>query len=136
MTDRQRFFRRVFQVGAAYDMILGALFFFAWRPLFDALAVQPPNNGSYMHITTAYIFVQGLGYWFVSRDIVRNLDLVRLGVVYKAFYIGIAAYYLAIGQLLHAVFAWFAACDVVFLLLFISCLRWAGAAQPILNARD
>jgi len=128
MTDRESFYRKVFLVGAAYDMILGAVFFLAWRPIFEALGVQSPGHTSYLHITTAYIFVQGLGYWYVSRNIIRNLDLVRLGIVYKAIYIGLAAYYLVIGQLLHAVFAWFAVFDLVFLLLFVACLRWAASS--------
>jgi hypothetical protein len=90
MNDKQGFYKTVFLVGAAYDMILGAVFFLAWRPIFDALGVESPGHVSYLHITTAYIFVQGLGYWYVSRNIIRNLDLVRLGIVYKAIYIGLA----------------------------------------------
>lgn len=135
MGDKTGFFKTVFLVAAAYDMIIGAVFFFAWAPIFDSLDIAPPGNLSYLHITTAYVFVQGLGYWFVSRNIVRNLDLVRLGIVYKAFYIGIAAYYLAIGQLLHAVFAWFAVFDVIFLVLFVACLRQAAAVQQGQPAR-
>lgn len=134
MTDRAGFYRTVFVVGAAYDMILGAVFFLAWRPIFDALGVQPPGNTSYLHIATAYIFVQGLSYWYVSRNIVRNLDMVRVGIVYKIIYVGLAAYYLAIGQMLHAVFAWFAVFDLVFLVLFIACLRWAASSPEARTA--
>jgi len=128
MTDRTGFYKTVFLVGAAYDMILGAVFFLAWRPIFDALGIQPPGNTSYLHIATAYVFVQGLSYWYVSRNIIRNLDMVRVGIVYKAIYVGLAIYYLVIGQLLHSVFAWFAVFDFVFLLLFVACLRWAAAS--------
>jgi hypothetical protein len=128
MTDRTSFYRTVFLVGAAYDMILGALFFLVWRPIYDALGVQQPGNTAYLHIATAYIFVQGLSYWYVSRNIIRNLDMVRVGIVYKAIYVGLAAYYLVIGQLLHPVFAWFAVSDLVFLLLFVTCLRWATSS--------
>lgn len=131
MTDKQGFYRTVFLVAAAYDIILGVVFFLAWKPIFAALGVESPGHTSYLHITTAYIFVQGLGYWYVSRNIIRNLDLVRLGIVYKAIYIGLAAYYLVIGQLLHAVFAWFAVFDLVFLLLFVACLRWAAASPQL-----
>jgi hypothetical protein len=135
MTDKQGFYKAVFLVGAAYDMILGAVFFLLWRPIFDALGIESPGHPSYLHITTAYIFVQGLGYWYVSRNIIRNLDLVRLGIVYKAIYVGLAAYYLVIGQLLHAVFAWFAVFDLAFLLLFVACLRWAASSPEAQPAR-
>lgn len=130
MTDRTGFYRTVFVVGAAYDMILGAVFFLAWRPIFDTLGVLHPENTSYLHIAAAYIFVQGLSYWYVSRNIMRNLDMVRVGIVYKFIYVGLAAYYLAIGEIPHMVFAWFAVFDFAFLLIFVACLRWAEASSP------
>jgi hypothetical protein len=135
MTDKESFYRKVFLVGAAYDMILGAAFFIAWRPIYDALGIQYLGHPSYLHITTAYIFVQGLGYWYVSRNIIRNLDLVRVGIVYKAIYVGLAAYYLIIGELPHAVFAWFAVFDLIFLLLFVACMRWAASLAEAEPAR-
>jgi hypothetical protein len=129
MGDKESFYKKVFLIAAAYDLILGAAFFWAWRPVFDSLGIAYPPNASYLQIAAAYVFVQGLGYWFVYRDIVRNLDLVRLGIVYKAIYVGLAVYYVAIGELEHTVFAWFAVLDVVFLALFVACLRQAAAMR-------
>jgi hypothetical protein len=120
-----RFYRTVFWVGATYDIVLGLSFFFFWKWLFDTLGIDPPANTSYIHITSAYVFMQGLGYWFVARDMLRNVDIVILGVIYKALYIGMSVYYLAIGELLHEVFAWFAIFDLIFLVLFIAFLTRA-----------
>lgn len=119
------FYRTVFRVAALYDIVLGIGFFFFWKWLFDALGVAPPANTSYIHITAAYVFMQGLGYWFVARDMLRNVDIVKLGVIYKALYIAMSVYYLAIGELLHEVFAWFAVFDLIFLVLFIAFLTKA-----------
>ncbi len=69
--------------------------------------------------------MQGLGYWFVARDMLRNVDIVILGVIYKVLYIGMSVYYLAINELLHEVFAWFAIFDLIFLVLFIAFLTKA-----------
>ena len=131
MTDKEKFYKTVFLVGAAYDMILGAVFFLAWRPIYDALGIQYAGNLAYLHITTAYIFVQGLSYWYVSRNIIRNLDIVRVGIVYKAIYIGLAVWYLMNGQIPHVLFAWFAVFDFIFLLLFVGCLRWANSSAEV-----
>ena len=114
-----RTFRWLFLVAALYDGILGAVFFFLFRPIFERMGIELPNNTSYIHLTAGFIFVQGLGYWFVYRDMLRNMDLVKLGVVYKAIYSLVALYYLAIGQLPNAVFAWFAVCDVLFIVGFV-----------------
>ena len=65
------------------------------------------------------MFVQGLSYWFVYRNPVGNVDIVKVGIVYKVIYSGLAFYYLAIGQLLSSIFAWLGVVDVVFLVLFV-----------------
>ena len=119
------FFRGVFIAAAIYDGVLGLVFFFLYDPIFQLLQIPLPDNNSYIHITAAYIFVQGVGYWLVYRNPLRNLDLVKLGVVYKAIYSVVALYYLVIGELIHAIFAWFAVCDVVFLALFVTFLAMA-----------
>lgn len=117
-TGTRQLFRLGFIVAALYDCILGLVFFFLHGPIFEVLEIVPPDNLSYIHLTAAYVFVQGVGYWFVAFNMTRNVDLVKLGIVYKVIYIGIAIYYVAAGDLLSAVFAWFAVCDVAFLLLF------------------
>jgi len=113
------FWKPFFLVAAVYDAILGAAFFLFYQPLFHALSISLPNNTSYIHITAAYVFVQGLSYWFVYRNPVGNVDIVKVGIVYKVIYSGLAFYYLAIGQLLSSIFAWLGVVDVVFLVLFV-----------------
>lgn len=117
-----RFFKAVFLVAALYDAVLGVAFFFLYKPIFDTLGIALPNNTSYIHLSAGFIFVQGVGYWFVYRNMLRNVDLVKLGVVYKVIYSAVAVYYLAIGELLDAAFAWFAVFDVAFAALFVAFL--------------
>jgi hypothetical protein len=116
---KYRFFRALFLTVALYNSLLGATFFLFYRPLFDGLGIELPYNTSYIHLTAGFVFVQGVGYWFVYRDMLRNVDLVKLGVIYKGIYSGLAFYYLLSGDLLDAVFAWFAVFDVIFLALFV-----------------
>jgi hypothetical protein len=118
--------RALFVAAAAYDLVLGAGFFFLYGPIFGALGIALPTNTSYIHISAAFVFVQGIGYAFVARDLDRNHDIVRLGVVYKAMYVAVAVYETLIGQLISAVFLWFAAFDLLFLVLFLEFLRRAG----------
>jgi hypothetical protein len=130
-----RRFKTLFLIAALYDIGLGAAFFLFFRPLFDALHVALPNNTSYIHLTAGFVFVQGVGYWLVYRNLFRNLDLVRLGIVYKAIYSGVAFYYLAIGQLPDAVFAWLAVCDLLFLVGFARFLVLAQRAESAVKSR-
>lgn len=115
--------RTFFLVAALYDMVLGIAFFFLFDPLFSALGIALPNNISYIHLTAAFVFVQGLGYWFVYQDLTANRGIVKQGIVYKAVFAGLGFYYLAIGQLLHPVFLVFAVADALFLVGFWLFLR-------------
>ncbi len=117
-----KLYKAVFLVAALYDVVLGVGFFFLYKPLFDNLNIALPNNTSYIHLTAGFVFVQGIGYWFVYRNMLRNVDLVKMGIVYKVIFSAVAVYYLVIGELLHAVFGWFAVFDGGFLLLFIAFL--------------
>lgn len=129
-------FRTMFQIAAWYDIVLGIAFFFFWKPVFVSLGIPLPENTSYLHIATAYVFTQGVSYWFVSRDMLRNIDMVKVGVIYKAIYVGLAVYYVAIGQLPHVVFAWFAVFDLIFLVLFVWYLSKAIAVSAPGHASD
>ena len=131
-TGTMRRFEWFFLLAALYDGVLGVAFFLFYRPIFDALGVDPPNHPSYVHLTAGFVAVQGLGYSFVWRNMLRNVDIVKLGAVYKFVYIAVAVSYLVSGQLLHNIFAWFAAFDVVFLVGFVLFLKMG---QPITAGR-
>jgi hypothetical protein len=115
--------RTFFLVAAIYDIVLGVAFFVFYGPLFSALGIELPNNTSYIHLTAAFVFTQGLGYWFVYQDAPANLGIVKLGIVYKAIFSGLTFYYLAIGELLHPVFLVFGVADLLFLAGFWLFLR-------------
>ena len=115
--------RTFFLIAALYDIVLGIGFFFLFDPLFAALGIALPNNTAYIHLTAGFVFVQGLGYWFVYQDPPANLGIIKQGIVYKTVFAGLAFFYLAIGQLLHPAFLVFAVVDLVFLAGFVLFLR-------------
>ncbi len=115
--------RTFFLVAALYDLILGAAFFLLYGPLFEMLGIALPNNTSYIHLTAAFVFTQGVGYWFVAQDPVGNRSIAKIGVVYKFMFASLAFYYAAIGQLLHPAFLLFGVLDVLFLVGFVLFLR-------------
>ena len=128
MRNRE-FYQGVFIVAAWYDFILGAAFFLFYPSIYALFTVQLPENPGYLHLAAAFVFVQGIGYYFVYRNMERNFDIVKIGAIYKAAYTAVAFYYWAVGQLPHPLFAAFGAIDLIFLLLFVLYLRGATAAK-------
>ena len=120
--------RTFFLVAALYDIILGAVFFVFGEQILDAIGMDLPPHIAYIQVAAVFIFVQGLSYGFVYRDPPNNLGLVQVGVIYKVAYIGLAVYYLVIGDLPSVFFIPWAIVDVLFLIGFGLFLR--AASRP------
>jgi hypothetical protein len=119
----KKFYRGVFLVAAVYDLFLGFLFFLFYRSIYDVFDIQLPDNPAYLHLSAAFVFVQGLSYCLVYLNLKRNIDIVKVGTVYKVVYTAVAFYYWAIGGLPHLMYAVFGFLDLIFVVLFVLYLR-------------
>lgn len=119
----KKFYEGLFIVAAVYDLLLGFVFFLFYKSIFGAFNIPLPDNPSYAQLSAAFVFVQGLSYYFVYRNLERNIDIVKVGLVYKIVYAGVAFYYWIIGGLPHPMFALFGFLDLIFAILFVLYLR-------------
>jgi hypothetical protein len=117
--------RWFFALAAAYDIALGLAFFFLWDPLFAWLGMPLPPHISWIQLPAVFVFVQGLSYALVVADPMGNLGIVKVGIIYKATYAALAAYYLVSDQIPAMFFAWFGLFDLLFCIGFVWFLRWA-----------
>jgi hypothetical protein len=115
--------RWVFAAVGIYDLVLGAGFFLLYRPLFDLLDIELPPSTAYIHLAATLIAVQGVSYLLAARRPVRNVDIIRVGVLYKLTYAGLALYYTVAGGAPHALFLWFGVVDAVTVVAFAAYLR-------------
>lgn len=123
-------YRTLFLVAAVYDLALGAIFFLLYGPTFELLGIALPNNTSYIHLTAAFVFVQGLGYWFVYQAPIANRGIAKIGVAYKFAFAALSIYYFLIGELLHPAFLAFGIADLGFLIGFALFLRDTADRVP------
>lgn len=118
------FFRGLFLIAAFYDFILGILFLFFYRPVYAYFAITLPDYPMYLQMAAAFVIAMGVGYYFIYRNLYRNVDLVKLGIVYKAVYSGLTSYFFFTNRA-HITFLWFAVIDALFALVFIWFLLYA-----------
>lgn len=126
-------YRTAFLVGAFYDGILGLLFLVAAGPILRALGVPVPDNLVYLHLAAGLIALMGLLQYYVWRDMERNVDIIRVLVAFKAFYVLLAVVAWLRGDLPHPLFGLMAVVDLGFFLAFLGYLRAYG--RPALIAR-
>ena len=119
----EKSYRNLFLIAALYDFILG-LVFFIFLPFFfeNIFKIPIPNYPGISQATAAFIFVMGVGFYFVYRNLYRNNDIVKLGIVFKLVYAALAFYYV-FAQNYPVLFALFGAIDLIFIVFFLSYLR-------------
>ena len=95
-------------------------------PIFTWLGATGLPDPVYVHLVSGFIAVQGLGYVLVWLHLWRNVDLVWVGIGFNLVYIGAAVGAMVRGDLPHALFAWFALIDALFIVGFLLFLRTAS----------
>jgi hypothetical protein len=123
-TTRETYYRTLYWVAAAYDIALGVAFLFFYHQIARALDFEAelPEYGGYAALIAAFVFVIGVGYVFVARgDLVRNIDLIAVGTIYKLAYTLVAVYFFARDDYPHAIFVGFGVADFIFLVLMAEC---------------
>jgi cholesterol oxidase len=86
MTEKA--YQRIFLVGAFWNLLGAGLFFLFWRRAFDLFQLPPPNYLAFFQAWLALAFVFGIGYYYVSRDLYGNVNIVRLGIYGKTAFEG------------------------------------------------
>jgi hypothetical protein len=119
----ERPYRILFLIAALYDFILGFIFFAFLRFIFEDLFRIPyPLYPAFFQAAAAFVFVMGIGFYFVYRNMYRNIDLVKVGIIFKLFYTGLAFYHVFVEKM-PWIFSVFGFLDLVFIVFFIFFLR-------------
>jgi hypothetical protein len=114
--------KMLFIISALYDFILGIIFLIGFKQIYNHFNITLPNHDGYVQFGAALVTIFGIGFWFVAQDPQRNRDIIKMGILLKLSYSGVAFYHAALGNLpgIWLPFAWF---DAIFLILFILALK-------------
>jgi hypothetical protein len=120
--DRKSYYKWLFLIGAFWNWGAGVLFFFWSAPILAWLNMQPLNYPGVMQLAMALVFALGVGYYWVSKNIHKNHDIVRLGIIAKTLAFLVLVYHYLVGNF-HLLLALCGAVDLIFALLFIEFLK-------------
>jgi hypothetical protein len=120
---REKSYRLLFLIAALYDFILGSVFFIFMGYIFDNILNIPlPTYPVFFQAAAAFVFVMGIGFYFVYLNMYRNIDIVKVGIAFKLFYTGLAFYYVFVENM-PWIFSVFGFLDIIFIALFVIFLR-------------
>jgi hypothetical protein len=110
--------RLLFAVAGLYDFLIGLAFFLAGPQLFNATGTPYPNHWGYAQFGSLMLVIFGIMFFAVAYDPIANRNLMPYGMLLKASYTGIVAYYWVTVDC-PWLFKPFAVVDAVMLLLFL-----------------
>ncbi|MFH1316837.1 MAG: hypothetical protein ABII01_04925 [Candidatus Woesearchaeota archaeon] len=132
LNKSDRMFKYLFLIAAIYDLVLGILFFLYYNQIFKLFDITRPIYPMYLQLSAAFVIAMGVGYFFIYLNMYRNIDLVKLGIVYKIVYSGLTSYFY-FNNKADALFLWFAIIDVIFLVFFVWFLNHANKDKRYLK---
>jgi len=107
----------VFQLKAIINWIESIALLFADRWIRELLGEKPLINSEYLQLFVVLVFVIGIGYWWVSQDISRNREIVKLGIYAQSSVFVVLAYQTLIGNV-HPFYLIPGVIDLIFAILF------------------
>lgn len=120
--ERKVYYKWLFIIGALWNWGAGVLLFFWSAPILTLLNMQPLNYPGVMQLAMVLVFAFGIGYYWVSKDIHKNHDIVRLGIIAKTLACIVLVYHYLIGNF-HLMLALCGIVDLIFVRLFFGFLK-------------
>jgi hypothetical protein len=119
----------IFQLKAAINWIESLALLFADRWIRELLGEKPLTNPEYLQLFVVLVFVIGIGYWWVSQDISRNREIVKLGIYAQCSVFVVLAYQTLVGNV-HPLYLIPGVIDLIFAILFGLFLYSYARTQP------
>ena len=124
MLSKQKkvFYKKMFFFSAIYNWIISISFFFGYKAILPLLSMKPPIYSVFLLIMLFFVFVIGMGYYWVSSDINKNHDIIKMGALMKLGVVVLISWACLSNQI-HPILIVPAIGDLIFILFFISFLK-------------
>tara|TARA_Y100001935_G_C17267054_1_gene489775 strand:+ start:1089 stop:1472 length:384 start_codon:yes stop_codon:yes gene_type:complete len=116
------FYKKMFFFSAIYNWIISISFFFGYKAILPLLSMKPPIYSVFLLIMLFFVFVIGIGYYWVSSDINKNHDIIKMGALMKLGVVVLISWACLSNQI-HPILIVPAIGDLIFILFFISFLK-------------
>ncbi len=125
---REEYYKKMFFIGAIWNWVATLTFAIGWKFLFPLFGMAFPNYLVFFMMFLGLAFVYGIGYFWVSRDISRNHDIVRMGIIGKLI-VFVSMLLAWIGGEIPIIIVGSGVVDLIFAILFIEFLMTYGKKE-------
>lgn len=79
------YYQKLFLIGAIWNWLATLPFMIGYRWILPLFNMELPTYPVFLILFLGLAFIFGIGYYLVSKDIHKNHDIVRLGIIGKLF---------------------------------------------------
>lgn len=80
---KQDYYQKLFFIGAIWNWVATLTLIFGYKILFPLFGMTLPLYPVFFLMFLGLCFVFGLGYFWVSQDLIKNHDIVKMGILGK-----------------------------------------------------
>jgi hypothetical protein len=123
VTDRPKYEKRLFFIGALWNWSASVLLLFLYFVNQELLKYyhEIPETMLWYYFFIGTVFVFGLGYYWISKDVQRNRDIIKMGIIGKPAVFLLFLVYLMEGEAKLLLFLG-GSVDLIFAVLFAEVL--------------
>ncbi len=118
---KQDYYQKLFFIGAIWNWIATGTFIIGYKALFPLFGMPLPVYPVFFLLFLGICFILGVGYYWVSKDLTKNHDIVRLGIAGKLIVFAGLLWAAITGQIVPLLIAP-GVVDLVFSILYIEFL--------------
>ncbi|MBC2713786.1 MAG: hypothetical protein HF978_00555 [Desulfobacteraceae bacterium] len=118
---KQAYYQKMFLLGAIWNWVATSTFIFGYKILFPLFGMSLPVYPVFFLMFLGLCFIFGIGYYWVSKDLTKNHDIVRLGIIGKLIvFVGLS--WAGVTGQVHFILIGPGIVDLVFAILYIEFL--------------
>ena len=119
---KETYYKKMFFIGALWNWSVSLSFALGYKILFPLFGMELPNYLVFFMMFLGLVFVYGIGYFWVSRDINKNHDIVRMGIIGKLI-VFVALLWAWVDGEVPVILVGAGIVDLIFTILFIKFLN-------------
>lgn len=123
---KNTYYKKLYLISALYDFIIGFLFLFFPKKVFELTGMNFPDNPSYLMFCAFIVMFFGVLLFMIYLNLEGSRRMVIFAILVKFSYVyTVGYYYFLVGnEYVDFPFLLFAMFDLIFALLFIESLRY------------
>jgi len=120
--QKKIWYKKMFFYSAIYNWLISILLFFGYKAILPLLNMKPPTYPVFLLIMLFFVFIIGIGYYWVHLDTDRNHDIIKIGAMMKLGVV-ILVSWACLSNQIHPILIITTVGDLIFILFFVKFLK-------------